>query len=137
MYEGLEGEKHILHFLDDRIQMQHVYCIPNKRQETILPTVKNFEALITRHWDHRFRICKSDNEAGLGNAFDQWVIQNGFTHEKSPTHTPEQNGAINALAGLSPPEQELLSRMHICPSIYGLRFTWLLAISSNPPLPGH
>lgn len=94
MYEGLEGEKHILHFLDDRIQMQHVYCIPNKRQETILPTVKNFEALITRHWDHRFRICKSDNEAGLGNAFDQWVIQNGFTHEKSPTHTPEQNGAI-------------------------------------------
>lgn len=93
MNEGGEGEKWIIHFLDDNTRMNHVYCINNKKQESILETAKHFVALVLRRWQYHVRLWRADNEAGLGNAFYRWVAAEGFTVENSAPYTPEQNGA--------------------------------------------
>jgi hypothetical protein len=91
MTEGYNGDRWVLHFLDDFSRMNHVYMMNSKSLTS--QTVKDFIAFIHRHFDRPIRILRTDGETSLGISFTNWVVRSGITFERSVPYTPEQNGA--------------------------------------------
>jgi hypothetical protein len=71
--------------------MNHVFTKPKKSMT--LPTVKEFEAWVSRRYNQLIQIIKVDGETSLGKKFDNWVKEKGITVERSAPYTPAQNGA--------------------------------------------
>jgi hypothetical protein len=93
MEQGEDGESLFIHFLDDCTRMNFVYALPNKRQETILQTIRDFVQYAKVRWNRIVRIIRRDNESGLGKQYSNWVLDTGITEELSAPYTPEQNGS--------------------------------------------
>ncbi len=94
MKEGSSGDALIAHFICDLVRMNHVYILPNKRQETLMNTVQDFIAYVKTRWEYTVRIFHMDGERGLQTQFDAWAAENGVTIELTPPYTKEPNANI-------------------------------------------
>jgi GAG-pre-integrase domain len=68
MTEGFNGDKWVLHFLDDATRMNFVYTLPRKSFLTV--TIQQFTALIRRRFKYEVGTFHADNETALGENFD-------------------------------------------------------------------
>jgi hypothetical protein len=93
MKVGIDDNRYASHFLDDDTRMNHFVALPDKRQETILKSIKNLVALV-RNWGFTVRTIKLDNDRSLGDEFTAWRNEEGIQVEFSPKYTPEPNGDI-------------------------------------------
>src|SRR5271170_6593873 len=98
MTEGFNGDKWILHFLDNATRMNFVYTFPTK--SLLTATIQQFTAFIRRRFGFETKIFHSDNERTLGKRFNTWIKQEGYTFESSAPYTPEQNGAAERSGGM-------------------------------------
>jgi hypothetical protein len=98
MTEGFNGDKWVLHFLDDATRLNFVYTL--SRKSFLTDTILRFTAFIRRRFNYRVRIFHTDNEPALGEKFDTWIKDNGYTVEYSAPYTPGQNGAAERSGGL-------------------------------------
>jgi hypothetical protein len=80
--------------------MNHVYILPNKKQQTILNTIKSFIAYIKKRWQYEVRILRNDQDRSLGKEYSDWLDETGITEEYSAIYTAEQNGAIERSGGV-------------------------------------
>jgi transposase InsO family protein len=93
MTEGFNGDKWILHFLDDKTRMNFVYTLPDRTQNSVLTTVRQFVAFIERQFDYKIKTFKTDNESALGKESSTWLKDDGYTLDQTAPYTPNQNGA--------------------------------------------
>jgi hypothetical protein len=92
MTEGFNGDRWILHFLDDRTRMNFVYTLPDRTQSSVLTTIRQFVALVERQFDYKIKTFKTDNESALGKESTTWIKNDGYTLDQSAPYTPDQNG---------------------------------------------
>jgi hypothetical protein len=78
--------------------MNFVYTL--SRKSFFTDTILRFTAFIRRRFNYRVRIFHTDNEPALGEKFDAWIKDNGYTVEYSAPYTPGQNGAAERSGGL-------------------------------------
>ena len=97
MTEGFNGDKWILHFLDDATRMNFVYTLPTK--SLLTDTIQQFAAFIRRRFGYEIKVFHTDNERTLGDRFNTWIKQEGYAVESSAAYTPEQNGAAERSGG--------------------------------------
>lgn len=98
MTEAFNGDKWVLHFLDDTTRMNFIYTLSSKALLTV--AIQQFTAFIHRRFNHEVKIFHLDNERSLGDKFDNWVKQDGYTIESSAPYTPAQNGAAERSGGM-------------------------------------
>jgi transposase InsO family protein len=98
MTEGFNGDKWILHFLDDATRMNFIYTL--SRKSLLTDTILYFTAYIRRRFNYEVKILHTDNERALGETFKTWIKDNGYTVEYSAPYTPGQNGAAERSGGL-------------------------------------
>jgi transposase InsO family protein len=98
MTEGFNGDKWVLYFLDDVTRMNFVYTL--SRKSFLTDTILYFAAFIRRRFKYEVQTFHTDNEPALGEKFDTWVKDNGYTVEYSAPYTPGQNGAAERSRGL-------------------------------------
>jgi transposase InsO family protein len=104
MTEGFNGDKWILHFLDNATRMNFVYTFPTK--SLLTATIQQFTTFVRRRFGFDTKIFHSDNERTLGKRFDTWIKQEGYTFESSAPYTPEQNGAAERSGGMITTQDE-------------------------------
>ena len=97
MMEGFNGDKWVLHFLDT-MRLNFVYTLPTK--SLLTSTIQQFTAFVRRRFGFKIKIFHSDNERTLGENFDTWIKENGYTFESSAPYTTEQNGAAERSGGM-------------------------------------
>ena len=100
MRPGLTSKVYILYFLCDITQMNHVYILPNKKQQTILNTIKSFIAYIKKRWQYKVRILRNDQDRSLGKEYSDWLDETGITEEYSAIYIAKQNRAIKRSRGV-------------------------------------
>jgi len=66
MTEGFNGDRWILHFLDDNTRLNVVYTLPDRTQKSILTTIQHFVAFIERQFGYKVKVFKTDNDSALG-----------------------------------------------------------------------
>jgi hypothetical protein len=86
MTEGFNRDKWVLHFLDDAIRMNFMYTLSSK--SLLTNTILHFAAFIRRRFNYSVRIFHTDNETALGEKFNTWVKDNGYTVKYSAPYTP-------------------------------------------------
>jgi hypothetical protein len=99
MTEGFNGDKWVLHFLDDATRMNFVYTL--SRKSFLTDTILQFAAFIRPRFKYKVRTFHTDNEPALGDKFDTWIKDNGYTAEYTAPHTPDQTGAAERAGGLT------------------------------------
>jgi transposase InsO family protein len=80
--------------------MNHIYILPNKKQETQLRTIQDFAAYVETRWNCNIRIFELDRESGLGSQWDDWIAEKGITKNQSPPYTQDQNGGAERSEGV-------------------------------------
>ena len=100
MQPGLIGKVYILHFLCDMTQMNHVYILPNKKQKTILNTIKSFIAYIKKRQQYKVRILRNDQDRLLGKEYSDQLDETSITEEYSAIYIAKQNRAIKRSRGV-------------------------------------
>jgi sensor domain CHASE-containing protein len=81
-------------------QMNHVYILPNKKQQTILNTIKSFIAYIKKRWQYKVRILRNDQDRSLGKEYSNWLDETSITEEYSAIYIAKQNRAIKRSRGV-------------------------------------
>ena len=92
MRNNLEDIIYILYFICDCIRINHVYCFPDKKQDTILNIIKQYKAYIKRRWGFNIKIFYENGNFFLENKFDSWIIEEGIIAEYFSLYTQDQNG---------------------------------------------
>jgi hypothetical protein len=92
MSEGFNGDRYILHFLDDKTKMNFVYTLSDRTEDSVLTTVRQFVVFIERQFGYQIKAFKTDNESALGNESKIWLKNDGYTLDQSAPHTQDQNG---------------------------------------------
>jgi GAG-pre-integrase domain/Subtilase family len=87
MTEGFNGDKWVLHFLEDIMRLNFVYTLATK--SLLTSTIQQFTAFVHRRFGFEIKIFHSDNERTLGKKFDTWIKDNGYTFEPSAPYTSE------------------------------------------------
>lgn len=66
MKEGLGGMVQILHFVDDMLRMNHIYVLPNRKQQTIVNTIQKLLLHLLHHrlLRHHRKAVKRRNQQG-------------------------------------------------------------------------
>ena len=67
--------------------MNYVYILPNKKQEIVLGTLKEFYQYIKNRQGVSIKIVKLDSETSLGYKFDNWVATTRLELEGSLPYT--------------------------------------------------
>jgi transposase InsO family protein len=119
MTEGFNGDKCVLRFLDDATRMNFVYTLPRKSFLTV--TIQQFAALICRRFKYEVGTFHTDNKTALGEKFDAWIKDNGYTVEYPAPYTPGQNGTAERSGGLIITKLEQFELTPTYPRISGLR----------------
>ncbi len=91
MNPAYNGNRWILHFLDDFSRMNYVYTMTSK--SATLDTVQNFAALVRNQYALTVKVLRLDGESTLQNLFLDWTESNGLVVERSAPYCPQQNGA--------------------------------------------
>ncbi|MDX6295896.1 MAG: hypothetical protein QOH50_5108, partial [Kribbellaceae bacterium] len=92
--------KYALHFYCRFTGMNHVYILPDKAENTLLHTIQEFCAYITRRWSLKVCVFQTDGEKGLGHNSVQWIKREGISLNRSPTSTQDQNGGAERSGGV-------------------------------------
>ena len=92
------GDRYLLHFLEDSMQMHFVYTLANKSQA--FQTVKDFIAFVKRQYNIDVKILRIDGERALNKQFTTWANRLGIVIERSAVYTPEQNGPAERSGGV-------------------------------------
>jgi hypothetical protein len=77
--------------------MNHVYTIKDKRQGTVLQTIKDFISYVWRRWGYKVKIFFLNGERSLGDEWDAWIADEGYEVQLTPPYTTEPNGGIERL----------------------------------------
>jgi len=67
MEEGYNGDKWVLHFLDDFSRLNFVYILQSKQQ--ITDTVQDFSTLVQNQYGQSVKIYRTDGERSLEHKF--------------------------------------------------------------------
>lgn len=97
---GFDGNRYILHFIDDKSRMNFVYLLTNKNASSILTSLKQFATYCYRQFQKKIKIFHSDQDPGLGNHYNDWISDEGYRLEWSAVYTPEQNGSAERSGGV-------------------------------------
>jgi len=89
--EGYNGDKWVLHFLDDFSKLNFVYILQSKWQITDI--VQDFSTLIQNQYGQSVKIYRTDGERSLEHKFRNWTGIDGIITEISAPYTLAQNGA--------------------------------------------
>jgi hypothetical protein len=92
--------KYALHFYCRFTGMNHVYILPDKSEKTLLRTIQEFCAYVTRRWSLKVCVFQTDGETGLSNTSVQWIKLKGISLNRSPTSTQDQNGGAERSGGV-------------------------------------
>ena len=96
----VELGKYILHFYCRFSGMHHVYILLNKRQDTLVRTIKDFYAYVYQRWGCRITIFHTDGERSLGDKYNTWTAELGITTYTSAPDTQDQNGSGERSGGV-------------------------------------
>ncbi len=99
MTKGYNDEWIFLHLLCLHSYMNHVYTLSNKKESTLLKTLKQFTAFVKTRYNCTIQGFRTDNERSLGKKSQDWFKLKGITLETSAPYTPEQNGSAEHSGG--------------------------------------
>ena len=90
MTKAYNGDKWVLHFIDDFSSMNFAKTLPSKAG--LLESIKEFTQFVKTRYDCTVRILHLDNESSLRNQFINWTKEMGITVEFTAPYSPSQNG---------------------------------------------
>lgn len=93
-------DSYILHFLEDKWGIHHVYHLLNKNQATLMNTIKHFANYVWRQYKLVVQMFMVDNESGLDDDWDEFIMEEGIKVDRSPANQHAQNGSIERAGGV-------------------------------------
>ena len=87
---SLGGALYFVTFIDDHSRKIWVYTLKTKDQ--VLDVFKQFQALVQRQTGKKLKCIRTDNGGEYTGPFDEYCIQQGIRHQKTPPKTPQLNG---------------------------------------------
>ena len=100
MRNDLEDMIYILYFIYNYIRINYVYYFSDKKQDTILNTMKQYKAYIKKRWEFNIKIFHNNEKKFLRNKFDSWIIKEDITAEHFPSYIQDQNGDAERSGGV-------------------------------------
>jgi hypothetical protein len=100
-FNGKRGDQtYILHFLEDKWGLHHVYHLLSKDQATLVGTVRHFLNYVYRQYGLLVKVFMVDNDSSLGEDWEDLIGEEGMRVEHSPPHEHDVNGTIERAGGV-------------------------------------
>jgi Pol polyprotein, beta-barrel domain len=77
-----------------------LYTLPDKSQDSVLGALKSFSCMVQTQWNLKICRIRRDNEAALGNQYDDWLSDEGIQDEPTPVYTPAENPRAERSGGV-------------------------------------
>jgi len=87
-------------FNDEYTGMKWVSLLRDKKQETVVEAITNFEAMANRQWNLEVKIFRSDNESALGSQYQAFTQEKGILVESSTPAAAWQDGTAERAGGV-------------------------------------
>ncbi|GKV45166.1 hypothetical protein SLEP1_g52276 [Rubroshorea leprosula] len=89
------GALYFVTFIDDHSRKLWVY--PLKTKDQVLDVFKQFQALVERQTGKKLKCICIDNGGEYSGPFDNYCMEQGIKHQKSPPKTPQLNGLVERM----------------------------------------
>jgi transposase InsO family protein len=85
------GKRYCMTFIDDCTKFCYVYLL--KTKDEALNYFKTYKAEAENQLERKIKRLRSDKGGEyLSNAFDEFCIEHGIVHERTPPYSPQSNG---------------------------------------------
>lgn len=90
----------ILHFLEDKYGIHHVYHLTDRTQDSIVGTIRHLLNYVWRKWKLVVKQFMVDGETSLGDEWLNLLEEEGIEMIQSPPHTHDIHGTAERAGGV-------------------------------------